>query len=258
MLFLLSPAKSLDYETPLPDQPHTAPLFVKQSKLLIDLLRGYAPQQIAELMDLSDKLSTLNVTRYAAWSSRATQKNARQAVLAFNGDVYDGLNAKTLPTDYLAWAQNHVCILSGLYGVLRPLDLMQPYRLEMGTALKGPHGKDLYQFWGSRIADYLNQRLKVDVSPVVVNLASQEYFRSVDTKVLKARVVECVFQDYKNGQHKVISFFAKRARGLMARYAIDNQITMPDQLRGFNLDGYAWAAAQSTPEKLIFRRKISL
>ncbi|MFM2050482.1 MAG: hypothetical protein RL682_973 [Pseudomonadota bacterium] len=258
MLFLLSPAKSLDYETPLGDQPHTAPLFVKQSKVLIDLLRGYAPQQIAELMDLSDKLSTLNVTRYAAWSSRATQKNARQAVLAFNGDVYDGLNAKTLPTDNLAWAQNHVCILSGLYGVLRPLDLMQPYRLEMGTALKGPHGKDLYQFWGSRIADYLNQRLKVDVSPVVVNLASQEYFRSVDTKVLKARVVECVFQDYKNGQHKVISFFAKRARGLMARYAIDNQITMPDQLRGFNLDGYAWAAAQSTPEKLIFRRKISL
>ncbi|MFM1980594.1 MAG: hypothetical protein RLZ68_1859 [Pseudomonadota bacterium] len=258
MLFLLSPAKSLDYETPLPDQPHTAPLFVKQSKVLIDLLRGYAPQQIAELMDLSDKLSTLNVTRYAAWSSRATQKNARQAVLAFNGDVYDGLNAKTLPTDNLAWAQNHVCILSGLYGVLRPLDLMQPYRLEMGTALKGAHGKDLYQFWGSRIADYLNQRLKVDVSPVVVNLASQEYFRSVDTKVLKARVVECVFQDYKNGQYKVISFFAKRARGLMARYAIDNQISLPDQLRGFNLDGYAWAAAQSTPEKLIFRRKISL
>jgi uncharacterized protein len=258
MLFLLSPAKSLDYETPLPDQPHTAPLFVKQSKVLIDLLRSYAPQQIAELMDLSDKLSTLNVTRYAAWSSRATQKNARQAVLAFNGDVYDGLNAKTLPTDNLAWAQNHVCILSGLYGVLRPLDLMQPYRLEMGTALKGPHGKDLYQFWGSRIADYLNQRLKVDVSPVVVNLASQEYFRSVDTKVLKARVVECVFQDYKNGQYKVISFFAKRARGLMARYAIDNQISLPDQLRGFNLDGYAWAAAQSTPEKLVFRRKISL
>jgi cytoplasmic iron level regulating protein YaaA (DUF328/UPF0246 family) len=128
----------------------------------------------------------------------------------------------------------------------------------MGTALKGAHGKDLYQFWGSRIADYLNQRLKVDVSPVVVNLASQEYFRSVDTKVLKARVVECVFQDYKNGQYKVISFFAKRARGLMARYAIDNQISLPDQLRGFNLDGYAWAAAQSTPEKLIFRRKISL
>jgi uncharacterized protein len=258
MLFLLSPAKSLDYETPLPDQPHTAPLFVKQSKVLIDLLRGYAPQQIAELMDLSDKLSSLNVARYAAWSSRATQKNARQAVLAFNGDVYDGLNAKTLPTTNLAWAQDHVCILSGLYGLLRPLDLMQPYRLEMGTALKGPHGKDLYQFWGSRIADYLNQRLKVDVSPVVVNLASQEYFRSVDTKVLKARVVECVFQDYKNGQYKIISFFAKRARGLMARYAIDHQLTMPDQLRAFNVDGYAWVAEASTPEKLVFRRQTGL
>jgi cytoplasmic iron level regulating protein YaaA (DUF328/UPF0246 family) len=258
MLFLLSPAKSLDYETPPPDQPHTAPLFVKQSKVLIDLLRGYAPQQIAELMDLSDKLSSLNVARYAAWSSRATQKNARQAVLAFNGDVYDGLNAKTLPTTNLAWAQDHVCILSGLYGLLRPLDLMQPYRLEMGTALKGPHGKDLYQFWGSRIADYLNQRLKVDVSPVVVNLASQEYFRSVDTKVLKARVVECVFQDYKNGQYKIISFFAKRARGLMARYAIDHQLTMPDQLRAFNVDGYAWVAEASTPEKLVFRRQTGL
>ena len=135
---------------------------------------------------------------------------------------------------------------------------MQPYRLEMGTALKGPHGKDLYQFWGSRIADYLNQRLKVDVSPVVVNLASQEYFRSVDTKVLKARVVECVFQDYKNGQYKIISFFAKRARGLMARYAIDHQLTMPDQLRAFNMDGYAWAAEPSTAERLVFRRKIDL
>jgi cytoplasmic iron level regulating protein YaaA (DUF328/UPF0246 family) len=148
--------------------------------------------------------------------------------------------------------------LSGLYGVLRPMDLMQPYRLEMGTALKGAHGKDLYQFWGGRIAEYLNQRLKVDVSPVVVNLASQEYFRAVDTKLLKARVVECVFQDYKNGQYKIISFFAKRARGLMARYAIDHQLTTPDQLRGFNLDGYAWAAESSTPEKLVFRRRIDL
>ena len=258
MLFLLSPAKSLDYGTPLQDQPHTAPLFVKQSKVLIDQLRQLGPHQIAELMDLSDKLSSLNVARYAAWSTRATQKNARQAVLAFDGDVYDGLKAKTLPADSLTWAQDHVCILSGLYGVLRPLDLMQPYRLEMGTALKGPHGKDLYQFWGSRIADYLNQRLKVDVSPVVVNLASQEYFRSVDTKVLKARVVECVFQDYKNGEYKIISFFAKRARGLMARFAIDHQLTTPDQLRSFDVDGYTWVAAQSTPEKLVFRRKTGL
>ena len=258
MLFLLSPAKSLDYETPLATASHSAPLFVKQSKVLIDQLRQLGPHQVAELMDLSDKLSGLNVARYAAWSSRATERNARQALLAFNGDVYDGLNAKTLPTDGLAWAQDHVCILSGLYGVLRPLDLMQPYRLEMGTALRGPHGKDLYQFWGSRIADYLNQRLKLDVSPVVVNLASQEYFRAVDTKALKACVVECVFQDYKNGEYKIISFFAKRARGLMARYAIDHQLTMPDQLRAFNVDGYAWAAEPSTAERLVFRRKIDL
>jgi uncharacterized protein len=255
MLFLLSPAKSLDYDTPLNGQPHTAPLFVKQSKELIDLLRDYSPPQIAELMDLSDKLSSLNVARYAAWSSRATQKNARQAVLAFNGDVYDGLDAKTLRADDLAWAQDHVCILSGLYGVLRPLDLMQPYRLEMGTALKGPHGGNLYRFWGSQIADYLNTRLRKDASPVVINLASNEYFKSVDTKVLKGRVVECVFQEYKDGQYKVISFFAKKARGLMARYAIEHKLMTPEQLRHFDVDGYAYTAAESTPDRLIFRRK---
>jgi uncharacterized protein len=255
MLFLLSPAKSLDYDTPLNGQPHTAPLFVKQSKELIDLLRDYSPPQIAELMDLSDKLSSLNVARYAAWSSRATQKNARQAVLAFNGDVYDGLQATTLRADDLAWAQDHVCILSGLYGVLRPLDLMQPYRLEMGTALKGPHGNNLYRFWGSQIADYLNTRLRKDASPVVVNLASNEYFKSVDTKVLKGRVVECVFQEYKDGQYKVISFFAKKARGLMARYAIAHKLMTPEQLRQFDVDGYAYTAAESTPDRLIFRRK---
>lgn len=255
MLFLLSPAKSLDYDTPLNGQPHTAPLFVKQSKELITLLRDYSPQQIAGLMDLSDKLSTLNVARYAAWSSRATPKNARQAALAFDGDVYDGLQAKTLGADDLAWAQDHLCILSGLYGVLRPLDLMQPYRLEMGTTLKGPHGSNLYHFWGRQIADYLNTRLRKDASPVVVNLASNEYFKAVDRKALKGRVVECVFQEYKDGQYKVISFFAKKARGLMARYAIEHRLITPDQLRSFDVDGYAYAAAESTPERLVFRRK---
>ena len=255
MLFLLSPAKSLDYETPLGDQPHTLPMFVPQSKELIAVLRTQSPQQIAELMSLSDKLSALNVARYLAWSPKATPKNARQAVLAFNGDVYDGLNAKTLTPDDLAWAQDHVCILSGLYGVLRPLDLMQPYRLEMGTRLSNPGGKDLYQFWGTQIADYLNTRLRSDVSPVVINLSSQEYFKAVDTKALKARVVECVFQDYSAGQYKIVSFFAKRARGLMARYAATHRLVQPEQLRAFDLDGYAWAAAESTPERLVFRRR---
>jgi len=255
MLFLLSPAKSLDYETPLGDQPHTPPLFVKQSKELIAVLRTQSPQQIAELMSLSDKLSALNVARYLAWSPKATPKNARQAALAFNGDVYDGLDAKTLTPDDLAWAQDHVCILSGLYGVLRPLDLMQPYRLEMGTRLANPGGKDLYQFWGTQIADYLATRLRSDLSPVVINLASQEYFKAVDTKALKARVVECVFQDYSAGQYKIVSFFAKRARGLMARYAATHRLVQPEQLRAFDLDGYAWAATESTPERLVFRRR---
>jgi len=255
MLFLLSPAKSLDYETPLGDQPHTLPMFVPQSKELIAVLRTQSPQQIAELMSLSDKLSALNVARYLAWSPKATPKNARQAVLAFNGDVYDGLDAKTLTPDDLAWAQDHVCILSGLYGVLRPLDLMQPYRLEMGTRLSNPGGKDLYQFWGTQIADYLATRLRSDVSPVVINLASQEYFKAVDTKALKARVVECVFQDYSAGQYKIVSFFAKRARGLMARYAATHRLVQPEQLRAFDLDGYAWAAAESTSERLVFRRR---
>jgi cytoplasmic iron level regulating protein YaaA (DUF328/UPF0246 family) len=254
MLFLLSPAKSLDYETPVGAHPHTAPLFVKRSQELIAQLRLQNPVEIAELMSLSDKLAALNVARYQAWSSRATLGNARQAVLAFNGDVYDGLNARALPTEDLAWAQEHVGILSGLYGVLRPLDLMQPYRLEMGTRLANTQGANLYAFWRAHITDYLNTRLRTDMSPVVVNLASQEYFKAVDTKALKARVVECVFQERRNGQLKIISFMAKRARGLMARFAITHRLVQPEQLRAFDLDGYAWDASQSSLERLVFNR----
>lgn len=256
MLFLLSPAKSLDYDTPAGDVPHTQPLFVRQSAELIKILRGHSPQQISELMDLSDALSGLNVARYQAWSPKFTARNAKQAVLAFNGDVYEGLDAKTLKAEDLAWAQEHVCILSGLYGVLRPLDWMQPYRLEMGTALENPQGKNLYKFWGSSIADYLNERLQADKTPVVVNLASQEYFKAVDLKTLKARVIECVFEDWKGGKYKVISFLAKRARGLMARYAATRHVTTPKQLEKFNLEGYAYDAAASEPDRLVFRRKV--
>jgi len=255
MLFLLSPAKSLDYDSPAGPHPHTAPLFVKQSKVLIDLLRTQSPQQIAQLMSLSDKLSALNVARYLAWSSRATEKNARQAVLAFDGDVYDGLNARAMGADDVAWLQDHLCILSGLYGVLRPLDLMQPYRLEMGTRLANPQGGNLYQFWGTQISEYLNTRLRCDITPVVINLASQEYFKAVDTKALKAPVVDCVFQEGKGGQFKIVSFMAKRARGLMMRYAATHRLTMPEQLRSFDVDGYAWNAAESTPKCLVFRRQ---
>ncbi len=255
MLFLLSPAKSLDFDPPTASVPHTQPLFVPQSTALIDVLRQKSPLQIAELMHLSDALAGLNVARYEAWRPKFTTKNAKQAVLAFNGDVYEGLDAKSLQAADLAWAQDHVCILSGLYGVLRPLDLMQPYRLEMGTALDNPQGKNLYQFWGTQIADYLNERLQKDISPVIVNLASQEYFKAVDTKALKARVIECVFQDYKNGQYKIISFHAKRARGLMARFAATHRVVTPQQLQAFNAEGYAFDAAASEPQRLVFRRQ---
>jgi cytoplasmic iron level regulating protein YaaA (DUF328/UPF0246 family) len=256
MLFLLSPAKSLDYETPASDVPHTLPQFVPQSQALIEVLRQKSPQQIAELMDLSDALSALNVARYEAWSPKFSAKNAKQSVLAFNGDVYEGLDAKSLTLKDLEWAQTHVGILSGLYGVLRPLDWMQPYRLEMGTTLQTDKGSNLYKFWGAQIAEYLNAQLAKDKTPVIVNLASQEYFKSVDRKTLKARVIECVFEDFKGGKYKIISFNAKRARGLMARYAVQNKINHPEGLRGFDVESYAFDPAVSEPDRLVFRRKV--
>lgn len=254
MLFLLSPAKSLDYETPPHITEHTQPLFKQQSAQLIDLLKTKSPQQISTLMKLSDALSGLNVARYQAWSPKFTAKNSRQAVLAFNGDVYGGLDAKTLSEAQLGWAQDHVCILSGLYGVLRPLDWMQPYRLEMGTALATEHGKKLYQFWGSQIADYLSERAAADTSPVIVNLASEEYFKAVDRKALKARVVTCVFEEFRGGKYKIISFMAKRARGLMVRYAIEKKLGTVKMLEDFDVEGYRFNAAASGPDRLVFRR----
>lgn len=255
MLFLLSPAKSLDFEPVAGDVPHTQPLFVPQAAELIDVLKQKSPQQIAALMSLSDTLAGLNVARYAAWRPKFSAKNAKQAVLAFNGDVYEGLDAGRLAADELNWLQDHVCILSGLYGVLRPLDWMQPYRLEMGTALENAQGKNLYQFWGSQLSAYLNERLQRDISPVVVNLASQEYFKAVDAKALKARVVECVFEEFKNDRYKIVSFYAKRARGLMARYAVTHRLVTPKQLEGFDAEGYAFDAQVSRPDRLVFRRR---
>ncbi|RYZ12724.1 MAG: peroxide stress protein YaaA [Comamonadaceae bacterium] len=258
MLFLLSPAKSLDFEAPSASVAATRPVFEGPrgpSAELIGLLRQRSPQQVAELMHLSDKLAALNVARYAAWSARSTPANAKPAVLAFDGDVYGGLDARSFTASQLAWAQDHLAILSGLYGVLRPLDALQPYRLEMGTALPNRHGKDLYAFWGTRIAEYLNERLAADRTPVVVNLASQEYFKSVDLRVLRARTVECVFEEWKVDRYKIVSFFAKRARGLMARWAVLHRAATPRRLEGFDLEGYAYAADASTPERLVFRRR---
>ena len=255
MLFLLSPAKSLDYDTPAEGVPHTLPQFVSQSAELIEVLKHKTPAEISQLMDLSDNLAALNVARYEAWRPKFSQKNSKQAVLAFNGDVYEGLDAKSLKLKDLEWAQDHVCILSGLYGVLRPLDWMQPYRLEMGTALANSRGQNLYHFWGDGIAQHLNKQLATHKTPVVINLASQEYFKAVDRKVLNARVIECVFEDYKGGKYKVISFFAKRARGLLARYAIEKKIQNPEKLKDFKVEGYAYAASESDDNRLVFRRR---
>ncbi len=255
MLFLISPAKSLDYDTPAQVDTYTQPLFTRQSAELIAVLKTKTPQQVSTLMKLSDALAGLNVARYQAWSSRFTAKNSKQAVLAFNGDVYGGLDAKSLSEPQLGWAQEHVCILSGLYGVLRPLDRMQPYRLEMGTALATARGSNLYRFWGAQISDYLNQRAASDTVPVIVNLASEEYFKAVDRKALKPRVVSCVFEDFKGGVYKIISFNAKRARGLMLRYAIEKKIATVSKLEGFAAEGYHFAPGVSTPDRLVFRRK---
>lgn len=260
MLYLLSPAKSLDYETPVPATVAalaTEPQFAPRSAELIKVLKTKSPAAIAELMDLSEALSTLNVERYRAWQPRFTEANSRPAVLAFNGDVYEGLQAGSLSTEQLRWAQQHLAILSGLYGVLRPLDRMQPYRLEMGTRLATKHGKSLYDYWGDALAEHLNLRAAEQRVPVIVNLASQEYFRAADRKALQPRVIECQFEDWKNDRYKIISFFAKRARGLMARYCIEHRIDTPTGLQGFNLDGYAYQAELSTPERLLFRRRLA-
>jgi len=255
MLFLLSPAKTLDYDSPAPDVPHTRPAFAADAARLIEVLRRKSPQEIASLMDISDPLAALNAARYQAWSPKFTPRNSRQAVFAFDGDVYDGLQARRMGAAELEWAQQHLRILSGLYGVLRPLDWMQPYRLEMGTALRVGDATNLYRWWGSRIADHLNQALAADKTPVVVNLASQEYFKAVDRQALKARVIDCVFEEWKGGAWKIISFSAKKARGLMARYAITRRVESPRKLEAFDLEGYAFDPAASRADRLVFRRR---
>lgn len=258
MLLLLSPAKTLDYETPVSQRLSklaTTPQFMAQSAELIALLKQKSQLEIAELMTLSPVLAALNVQRYAAWSTQFTVANSKPAVLAFAGDVYDGLDANSLSSQDLAWAQQHVAILSGLYGVLRPLDRLQAYRLEMGTRLVNARGRDLYAFWGDLLAHHLDMQLTDEKSPLIVNLASQEYFKAVDRKALKARVIECVFEDWKDDRYKIISFFAKRARGLMARYVILHRIKTVKALECFDLDGYAFDAQVSEPERLVFRRR---
>ncbi|OHU89133.1 MULTISPECIES: peroxide stress protein YaaA [Pseudoalteromonas] len=246
MITVISPAKNLDFETPSHISHFTQPELLQHSEELIKVCRTLSMQQVASLMKISDKLAGLNVARFNDWSVPFTAQNAKQAVLAFNGDVYSGLEANTLSEDALAYAQQHLRILSGLYGVLKPLDLMQAYRLEMGTKLDNPKGKNLYEFWGSIIAQKLNEALAQSKSSQLVNLASNEYFKAVDKKSLEGEIITPVFKDCKNGQYKVISFYAKKARGMMARYIMEQQVTSLDTLREFDMAGYYYSEQATT------------
>lgn len=257
MLIVLSPAKTLDYDTPPVTDQYSLPDFIDHSAELIETLKTLSPAQISSLMDISDALAVLNVTRFGSWSRTFTRENAKQAMLAFNGDVYEGLDAASLSARQLEYAQAHIRILSGLYGVLRPLDLMQPYRLEMGTRLANPRGKDLYAFWGTLVTEALNALLAEQRTGALVNLASEEYFKVVKPRLLSVPVITPVFEDWKGGRYKIISFYAKRARGLMARYATVNRIADPQRLKDFDLDGYAFDEGASTETKWIFRRRIA-
>ena len=248
MITVISPAKNLDYDTPPATDKFTQPELLEHSEELMKVCRELTPAQIGSLMKISDKLSGLNAARFSEWSQPFTINNAKQAALAFNGDVYGGLEASTLTASDLDYAQSHLRILSGLYGLLKPLDLMQAYRLEMGTKLENSRGKNLYEFWGSIIADMLNEVTKAQDAQYLVNLASNEYFKAVDKKALNAQIITPQFKDCKNGQYKVISFYAKKARGMMARYIIENQVTQLSQLKEFTVDGYYYSAEATAKE----------
>lgn len=254
MLALISPAKTLDYETALPTDMHTLPRLLDQSQQLIDLSRKLSASDIAKLMTVSEKIASLNVERFRDWNSDFSFANARQAIFAFKGDVYTGLDAYSLSEDELKFAQNHLRSLSGLYGLLRPLDLMMPYRLEMGIRLKNARGTNLYDFWEDRITQLINQDLEQAGSKVLVNIASDEYYKSVKEAKINAEIIKPVFLDQKNGKYKVISFYAKKARGLMARYIIQNRPEKAEDLKSFNTDGYYFDAESSLKGELVFKR----
>ena len=254
MLILLSPAKTLDFDTPSIAPVNTQPAFLSESSQLIDVLRGYSPDELGQLMKLSPALSDLNVQRYHDWQLPFDESNAKAAILAFKGDVYTGLQADAWSSEQLQESQTKIRILSGLYGLLKPLDLIQPYRLEMGTKLKNPGGKDLYHFWGETITDQINQECQENGYQVIVNLASNEYFKSVKGNKLVPSLVTPVFKDEKNGQFKIISFYAKKARGLMASYLVKNQIQSIEGITEFTEVGYQYDDELSSAKELVFKR----
>lgn len=254
MLMVISPAKTLDYTTAPVISEYTQPQFLEHSQVLIEQLKQLSPQDIAQLMKLSDKLAGLNAARFAQWATPFNPQNAKQAILAFKGDVYTGLDAESFSADDFAFAQQHLRMLSGLYGLLRPLDLMQAYRLEMGTKLENTRGKNLYEFWAEHITEWLNQALAAQGDDILLNLASNEYFSAVKPKKLNGRIIDTEFKDQKNGQYKIISFYAKKARGLMARYVINHRISRVEQLKNFDSEGYYFSEQDSTANKLVFLR----
>lgn len=254
MLMVISPAKTLDYETPPATTRFTQPQYLDHSQELIEQLREFSPAQISELMHVSDKIGGLNAARFGSWTPAFTPANAKQALQAFKGDVYTGLDAQSLSEADFDYAQQHLRMLSGLYGLLRPLDLMQPYRLEMGTKLANARGKDLYAFWGTRISEWLNEALAEQGDDLLLNLASNEYFSAVKRSALNARVIDTEFRDFKNGQYKIISFYAKKARGMMSRFVIQNRIKDVEGLKQFDEQGYRFDATLSSAQKVVFLR----
>ena len=254
MLMLISPAKTLDYTSPLATQRYSHAALLEEAQLLVEQAKTLSPAELSKLMKISDKLAGLNAARFAQWTPNITPQNGRAALLAFKGDVYTGLDATSLTEDDFTYAQTHLRILSGLYGVLKPLDLMLPYRLEMGTRLPNARGNDLYSFWGEQITKQLNHALAEQGDDLVINLASNEYFKAVKPAQLDGRVISPVFKDLKNGQHKIISFYAKKARGMMVRYLIEHRVTELEQLHAFDTGGYYYSEALSTPDTPVFLR----
>ena len=257
MLAILSPAKTLDFDSPLTTDQHSAPEFTKESKALIKTLRQLEPSDIGSLMGISDKLATLNHDRYAHWSAKFDDASgARASLLAFKGDVYLGLDAQTLSKRDFTWAQKRLRVLSGLYGLLRPLDRIHPYRLEMGTALRNTAGKDLYEFWGGKVTQALNEALSGQRSKVLINLASNEYYKVVQAQNIDGRIVTINFKEWRRDAYRFVSFSAKKARGLMARYMIDQRAEKADELKAFDVEGYAFNEELSSRDEWIFTRHI--
>jgi hypothetical protein len=255
MLIVVSPAKTLDYESPLATDLSTQPDFIADSEELIHACRKLTPLDISSLMKVSDKIASLNAIRFEEWSPIFTSDNSRQALFAFKGDVYTGLDAASFSDDDFDYAQRHLRMLSGLYGLLKPLDLMQPYRLEMGTKLANDRGTNLYQFWGNKITEKLNVAIEEQGDKTLINLASNEYFKAVKPALLNADVITPIFKDCKNGQYKIISFYAKKARGLMARFIIENRIATIEELKRFTVDAYYFVPAESSEKELMFKRE---